>query len=426
MSTVSTIPTTHGGGDAHGDAHGHGDGHNPHLAHHFDTPEQQIASGKLGMWVFLATEILMFGGLFCAYSVYRHNHPDVFEFAHQYLDKTLGAINTVVLITSSLTMAWGVRLAQLGKQKGLIVCLALTIIGGYAFMGIKSVEYKTKWKHHLNFGPSNIYYQRLNAEKSGEGAPAAAAANAEHKAEAANGGKATPVEGHTPEGVTAARTGETSNHADKAAGVPSGLLNPEYVDPNAGTGDAANIRPVAMPPMGLAPAVVEEHGKVHAAATEEEHERVLESEYEKLDSLDKTRTATFFQIYFLMTGLHGIHVLVGMALIFWLLVKAVPRHARRGVLWAGLLSVGLFFVYVGALVGNSHTVWLGVVIGVLAIASLARALVGPPAAAAAAVAGADTGDFGPDYFAPVDIVGLYWHLVDLIWIFLFPLLYLIH
>src|SRR3982751_1634845 len=98
MSTISTTPATH---DAHeGDAHGHGNGHDPHLAHHFDTPEQQFASGKLGMWVFLATEILMFGGLFCAYSVYRHNHQDVFEVAHKALDKNLGAINTIVLITS--------------------------------------------------------------------------------------------------------------------------------------------------------------------------------------------------------------------------------------------------------------------------------------------------------------------------------------
>src|SRR5207302_6598702 len=95
--------------------------HDPHLAHHFDTPEQQYQSGKLGMWVFLATEILMFGGLFCAYAVYRHNHPDVFEYAHKWLDKTWGAINTIVLITSSLTMAWGVRLAQLGKQRGLLI-----------------------------------------------------------------------------------------------------------------------------------------------------------------------------------------------------------------------------------------------------------------------------------------------------------------
>src|SRR5438477_9999959 len=125
MSTVEATFAGHGNGDA---AHAP---HDPHLAHHFDTPEQQYASAKLGMWVFLATEILMFGGLFCAYSVYRHNHPDVFEYAHQYLDKTLGAINTIVLITSSLTMAWGVRLAQLGKMRGLWICLILTSVGGY-------------------------------------------------------------------------------------------------------------------------------------------------------------------------------------------------------------------------------------------------------------------------------------------------------
>ena len=83
-------------GDTHSPTRDHHH-HPPHLAHHFDTLEQQFASAKLGMWVFLATELLMFGGLFCAYSVYRHNHPEIFEFGHQYLDKTLGAINTIVL-----------------------------------------------------------------------------------------------------------------------------------------------------------------------------------------------------------------------------------------------------------------------------------------------------------------------------------------
>src|SRR3954470_11963174 len=127
MSSVTTTPEPT---EAPFPRDGHANGHNPHLAHHFDTPEQQIASGKLGMWVFLATEILMFGGLFCAYAVYRHNHPEVFEAAHKQLDKTWGAINTVVLISSSLTMAWGVRLAQLGRNKGLIITLILTLLGG--------------------------------------------------------------------------------------------------------------------------------------------------------------------------------------------------------------------------------------------------------------------------------------------------------
>src|SRR5258708_21765054 len=105
------ITTTESSPDPHAGNH-----HDPHLAHHFDTPEQQYASAKLGMWIFLGTEILMFGGLFCAYAVYRHNHQSMFEFAHKYLDKILGALNTLVLITSSLTMAWAVRSAQLGHH----------------------------------------------------------------------------------------------------------------------------------------------------------------------------------------------------------------------------------------------------------------------------------------------------------------------
>ena len=88
-----------------------GHGHDPSLQHHFDNPEQQFDSGKLGMWLFLATEVLLFGGLFVAYAVYRANHPEIFVYAHQFLDKKLGGINTLVLICSSLTMAWGVRAA---------------------------------------------------------------------------------------------------------------------------------------------------------------------------------------------------------------------------------------------------------------------------------------------------------------------------
>src|SRR5687767_11254763 len=161
MSTAvpGSVPVAHGGDGA---AHAHDGGgahhaHDPHLAHHFDTPEQQFASNKLGMWVFLATELLMFGGLFCAYAVYRHNHPEVFAFAHHALDKMLGAVNTVFLITSSLTMAWGVRAAQLGARKTLVACLVMTLIGGAAFMVIKTIEYRTKYEHGLWFGSGNMY-----------------------------------------------------------------------------------------------------------------------------------------------------------------------------------------------------------------------------------------------------------------------------
>src|SRR5262249_58722477 len=89
--------------------------HPPHLQHHFETAEQQFDAGKLGIWLFLATEVLLFGGLFCAYAIYRANHPEIFLYAHQFLDKTLGAANTVVLLCSSLTMAWAVRASQLGQ-----------------------------------------------------------------------------------------------------------------------------------------------------------------------------------------------------------------------------------------------------------------------------------------------------------------------
>src|SRR4051794_32167838 len=106
MSTTA-VNDPHAHGDPHGDPHGDAEhAHNPHLAHHFDTPEQQFSTGKLGMWTFLATEVLMFGGLFVAYSVYRYNHPEVYLWAHRALDAKWGMINTIVLLASSFTMAW--------------------------------------------------------------------------------------------------------------------------------------------------------------------------------------------------------------------------------------------------------------------------------------------------------------------------------
>src|SRR5437773_7957806 len=93
------------------------------------------------MWVFLVTEVLFFGGLFATYAIYRGWYPDAFAAASHELDVTLGAINTAVLITSSLTMALAVHAAQLGQRKVLMVFLAVTMILGAAFLGIKSVEY---------------------------------------------------------------------------------------------------------------------------------------------------------------------------------------------------------------------------------------------------------------------------------------------
>lgn len=269
--------------------------HPPHLAHHFDTPAQQFESGKLGMWIFLATEVLFFGGLFCAYAVYRGNHPEVFRYAHKYLDMPLGAINTVILIGSSLTMAWAVRCAQLGRQKGLVVLLAVTLVCACGFLGIKYVEYRHKWHEGLLWGR---YFQPRHHGAHAASAPA-------------------PVPASAP-----------------AAAAPTAP---------AASPDEPRIRPAAIGPRGLAPKIT-----------------VEEKRHVELEERERRNVRTFFSVYFALTGLHGVHVIAGMAVIAWILARA-----RRG-------------------------------------------------------------EFGPAYYTPVDFTGLYWHLVDLIWIFLFPLLYLIH
>ena len=241
----------------------HGD-HPAHLAHHFQTPSQQFDAAKLGMWIFLVTEILFFAGLFCAYAVYRANHPEMFSLGAALLDRTLGAINTVVLILSSFTMALAVYCAQRSNRRGLIVCLSLTLLGGLGFMGIKSVEYADKIRHGKVWGAGFSY----------------------------------------------SPTAHGAAHADGAAA----------------TGDSAS---------GDQPAA----GEQNPYARKDMH--------------------IFMGIYFCLTGLHGLHVLAGLIVLTWLLRRAIKGH------------------------------------------------------------------FGADYYTPVDLGGLYWHLVDLIWIYLFPLLYLI-
>src|SRR5438552_2454388 len=119
------------------------------LQHHFENMEQQREAGTLGMWVFLVTEIMFFGGMFLAYTLYRWKYPLEFASASNHLDLKLGTINTVVLILSSFTMALGVYSAQIGKRRNLIICLFLTIILGLTFLGIKAVEYYQKYVDQL-------------------------------------------------------------------------------------------------------------------------------------------------------------------------------------------------------------------------------------------------------------------------------------
>lgn len=283
---------------------------NPYLAHHFETPVQQYDSGKLGMWLFLATEILLFGGLFCAYTAYRANHPELFVWGHKFLDVNLGAFNTVVLLFSSLTMAWGVRCAQLGQRRGLMITLGLTLVCGGVFMGVKTIEYSSKIKHGLEWGkyyhPDPHYLAEHERPGSGEAR-------------------------HLP---------PVSATADsQAASVPAAFSPASQPLPSGLTAEPCKIPPPAVPPAGLY-----------------EYSTVSHETYEP----KPLNGQIFFGIYYAMTGLHGIHVLVGMGIIAWLLVRS----------WRG--------------------------------------------------------EFSGAYFTPVDLGGLYWHLVDVIWIFLFPLLYLIH
>jgi len=286
------------------------------LAHHWDTPKQQFEAGKLGMWMFLATEVLLFGGLFVGYSVWRSNHPELFKFGSEFLDTTMGAINTVVLILSSLTMAWGVTCAQRSNQKGLIICLLLTLAGAAGFLGIKYFEYSHKFQE--GWFPGAYFYNQPPEQSHtwDDNLPVPGAVQLE-----------------VPVPDTEARSlGELGLPAD----IPV---------------EVSTVVPPAQAPAGL-----EEHALADEVHADDHAEHIVHA----LQREDRPANAhMFFTIYFLMTGLHGIHVLLGIILITWLLIGAIK------------------------------------------------------------------GRFNKDYFTPVDLGGLYWHIVDLIWIFLFPLFYLI-
>jgi len=124
------------------------------LAHHFDDLEQQHETQSLGMWAFLVSEVMFFGGMFLCYIVYRNLYPEAFHHASEMLDWKLGGVNTAVLICSSLTVVLAIHGAQLGKKRMQVVCLLLTIALGLAFLGIKAFEYSEKFEHHLAPGPS--------------------------------------------------------------------------------------------------------------------------------------------------------------------------------------------------------------------------------------------------------------------------------
>lgn len=144
-----------GAGNPH-DGHAHA--HHPKLQHHFDDMAQQAEASTLGMWVFLVTEIMFFGGLFMAYLVYRWAEPMGFQEASSHLNVWLGAFNTAVLIVSSLTMAMAVRSAQISAPaKTQVAWLVGTMFLGAVFLGVKVVEYADKFKHHTVPGPNFVW-----------------------------------------------------------------------------------------------------------------------------------------------------------------------------------------------------------------------------------------------------------------------------
>ncbi|HQX56012.1 MAG TPA: cytochrome c oxidase subunit 3, partial [Pyrinomonadaceae bacterium] len=290
--------------------------HAPGLQHQFEDMKQQEESVSIGMWLFLAQEIMFFGGLFTAYLVFRSRYPMAFAAGSNHLDAFLGGLNTLVLIVSSLTMALTVYYAQKGNRNMQVILIVLTMLFGTMFLGVKAVEYNDKYNNGL------VPVAGLN-KKTKAGVPAA-----EHKA------FVLPFE-------TVASASESTPGAPEHVYVnPHGEFQWHEYDLIRHT-----IELQAKEPNVQHLTVAEKIGYFTSGQLDENKFR------------DKVRI--FFWIYFVMTGLHALHMIIGLGLMTWLLWKA----------WKNTYSA--------------------------------------------------------EYYMPVEMSGLYWHFVDIVWIFLFPLLYLL-
>jgi cytochrome c oxidase subunit 3 len=136
----------------------------PDLRHHFATMEQQQDASMLGMWVFLITEIMFFGGMFFGYMVYRFYHYNAWLQGSEHMEFWWGTINTIVLLCSSLSMAMAVRSTQLGRRKATVILLLITIVFGLGFLGIKAVEYHQHWVEH-QFPGLNWHWEGPNPDQ---------------------------------------------------------------------------------------------------------------------------------------------------------------------------------------------------------------------------------------------------------------------
>ncbi len=360
MADAATLEPSHT--NPHSGSHGHDD-HPEFLAHHFEDMEQQFEAGKLGIWLFLVQEVLFFSGLFTAYAVYRYNNPQVFVDAHHYLNTTLGAINTIVLLASSLAIAWGVRAAMRGDRTTILSTHVFTLACAAIFMGVKAIEYTHKWDEGINVAGWYTHDPTAHGVAHGGwhdfmpgvmiGSLIVGALVIAWGAKRASGGKVVKGWVLGSIGVSIAAFGLGIVLAKCIMPTAAELAAQE----TASHGEAAEHEsPPAHGKPGQDPA---DHAKDSADAHAEKPAIELAADG-FVPGKPRFSEANFFSIYFIMTGVHAIHIIGGMIVITWIIARAAAGH------------------------------------------------------------------FNADYYGPVEYVALYWHLVDLVWIYLFPLLYLIH
>ncbi|OYP31592.1 cytochrome c oxidase subunit 3 [Rhodopirellula sp. MGV] len=411
--------------DHSADSHGHDHDHPSYLAHHFDTPEQQFDSGKLGMWIFLVTEVLFFSGMFCAYAIYRSWRPDVFEGCSQFLNTKLGAINTGVLLFSSFTMAWAVRASQLEQHKKTAALIASTLCCAMIFLGVKAIEYSHKWT--MGLLPAGLFtYDPSNPHPVGGPnylayicAPFAVATvgifiwlvvsflrGAKFQFECAKPilvvflcffvgvGLGTILESggsesHGTEHAAHVEGGEHDSHAEgEHAG--EGEHAAESHEQEAATEETAEAAPTEAIAGLVAPGTMvssdNELDVIKRLAADTTNTGLQGELAARQAQNDMANGAITYHVY------DDVSATVAAA------EENVMRKSRAGVFFS------IYYCMTGV-----HAIHILAGIGVL-IWLLVRAL---------------RQDFNKNYFGPVDYVGLYWHLVDLIWIYLFPLMYLI-
>ena len=418
--------------EAHG--HGHDDHHGPAwLAHHFDTPEQQFDSGKLGIWLFLVTEVLFFSGMFCAYAIFRMLRPDVFEGCSQFLNTKLGAINTGVLLFSSLTAAWAVRCSQTEEHKTLTGMLAATLSCAMVFLGVKAIEYSHKWGMGLlpaglfSYDPNNPHPTATDFVNLGySDGQAYFLTNSLYFICAPF---LIALIGVVIWWVLSVLRGNEFQAACAKPlsvvcvsfflGVALGMFLESGGSEGHGAGHGTHAAAHGGEHTGEADEHAEEHGDDHKHVDGDDHAKATDHDEHDEASMqlvsrdtavlehlasDATNTGLRDDLNArqmqaeLATGSFAYNSTDDAANIVEEVDEEFLRPSRAGVFFSIYYCMtGVHAIHI--LGGIAVLVWL-------LIRSVRR-------------------DFNPQYFGPVDYVGLYWHLVDLIWIYLFPLLYLI-